>query len=133
MRTSVLSVAALALPSCASMAAVRVARSGSDVRVDLDAHPQLAEPNGMLKILPEGFTTPLYVVAVEGDFLALSAVCQHLGCTVGAQGDRFVCPCRGSTYARDGKVLKGPAERPLVQFPVKRSGRELVIRVVADR
>ena len=129
MRTTVLGMAALALPSCASLAAVRVPRSSGDVRLDLDAHPRLAESNGILKILPDGFTTPVYVVAVEGGFLALSAVCQHLGCTVGAQGDRFVCPCHGSTYARDGRVLRGPTERPLVQFPVVRSGRELVIRV----
>jgi Rieske Fe-S protein len=125
-----LGVIALALPACASVAAVRVPRGDGVVRLSLPEHPVLSSPAGILKILPDGFTTPVYVVVVEGGFVALSAVCQHLGCIVDAHGDRFVCPCHGSTYGRDGRVLRGPTMRPLMTYPVVRTGAaELTIQV----
>ncbi|MGH7507727.1 MAG: ubiquinol-cytochrome c reductase iron-sulfur subunit [Longimicrobiales bacterium] len=129
-RAAGLGVVAVALPGCASVAAVRVPRAGGAVRISLAEHPTLSRPDGMLKIVPEGFTTPVFIVAAAGGFVALSAVCQHLGCIVNARGDRFVCPCHGSTYGRDGRVLRGPTLRPLVRYPVERPGPdELVIRV----
>jgi Rieske Fe-S protein len=132
MRTTALSVVALSLPACASVAAIRVSRSNGEVRIIVADHPALSRPDGMLRLMPEGFTTPVYVVPAAGGFLALSSVCQHLGCTVNPQGDRFVCPCHGSTYARDGTVLRGPTERPLVRYPVVREADELIIRVGED-
>jgi Rieske Fe-S protein len=123
-------VCALALPACASVAAVRVPRDGNAVRLSIAQHPSLISP-GFLKVMPDGFTTPIWIVAADGGFLALSAVCQHLGCTVDRRGDRFVCPCHGSTYARDGAVLRGPTVKPLIRFPVERTGNEILIRVEA--
>jgi cytochrome b6-f complex iron-sulfur subunit len=56
----------------------------------------------------------------EKGFAVASAVCTHLGCTVGYfQNDgRFHCPCHGSVYAADGRVVHGPAPRPLEWFEV---------------
>jgi Rieske Fe-S protein len=54
----------------------------------------------------------------ESGYVALSPVCQHLGCTVNVEGALIVCPCHGSTYDREGKVLRGPTERGLVRYPV---------------
>ena len=56
----------------------------------------------------------------ESGFAVASAVCTHLGCTVGYfQNDgRFHCPCHGSVFGADGKVLHGPAPRPLEWFEV---------------
>lgn len=56
----------------------------------------------------------------ERGFAVASAVCTHLGCTVAffQSDDRFHCPCHGSVYAASGKVLHGPAPRPLNWFEV---------------
>ncbi len=53
-------------------------------------------------------------------FAVASAVCTHLGCTVGYfQSDRrFHCPCHGSVFSGDGAVVHGPAPKPLQWFEV---------------
>jgi len=45
----------------------------------------------------------------------MSSVCTHLGClTVWRQDEGIIaCPCHGSTFRPDGKVMGGPAPRPL--------------------
>ena len=48
-----------------------------------------------------------------GEFSALSLICQHLGCTVNSTSAGFVCPCHGSRYDTDGKLLRGPSEKGL--------------------
>lgn len=63
----------------------------------------------------------------EGEIYALSLVCTHLGCTVTVTPNDLVCPCHGSAYDRQGRVLKGPANRPLPRYRVERQGENLVI------
>ncbi len=46
-------------------------------------------------------------------FYALSLICTHLGCTVTVLEDAISCPCHGSRFDRQGKVLLGPATEPL--------------------
>ena len=55
-----------------------------------------------------------------GQFTAYSAVCPHQQCTVGfvSAKDGFACPCHGSRFAADGKLLQGPATRGLTAIPV---------------
>jgi Rieske Fe-S protein len=58
----------------------------------------------------------------EGDgYRALSAVCQHLGCSVrwDAPKKQFLCPCHGGVYDRDGHVVAGPPPRPLERLNVR--------------
>ena len=54
----------------------------------------------------------------ESSFTAIDAVCSHESCTVtGFEGTAYVCPCHGSRYDRNGRVLNGPAVAALRQFP----------------
>jgi glycine/D-amino acid oxidase-like deaminating enzyme/nitrite reductase/ring-hydroxylating ferredoxin subunit len=47
----------------------------------------------------------------NGKLNAVSAVCTHMGCIVGwnSTGKTWDCPCHGSRFAADGKVINGPA------------------------
>jgi cytochrome b6-f complex iron-sulfur subunit len=63
----------------------------------------------------------------QSSAVCFSATCTHMGCTVNPSGTKYVCPCHGSTYdARTGKVLGGPAPRPLPKIPVTVSGGEVL-------
>lgn len=44
---------------------------------------------------------------------AISITCTHLGCIIKPSATGFDCPCHGSRFAPDGKVIKGPAPAPL--------------------
>jgi menaquinol-cytochrome c reductase iron-sulfur subunit len=50
-----------------------------------------------------------------------SPICTHLGCYYkwDAGTGHFECPCHESVFSADGKVLGGPAPRPLDTLPVK--------------
>jgi Rieske Fe-S protein len=58
----------------------------------------------------------LFVIHDDEGFGVLGAVCTHLGCIVAAEPDGFACPCHGSRFGRDGKVVRGPAPSPLAWY-----------------
>lgn len=116
--------------ACASLVARPVPVTDGRVRIALAEHPELTRPDGSLKVMPEGASDPLYVLRLEdGQFAVISPICTHQGCTVDIQGPRLVCPCHGSTYDRQGRVLRGPAERALTRAAVQLSDGVLVIQV----
>jgi Rieske Fe-S protein len=120
------------LSACASLAARPVPITDGRIRLALADHPELTRPDGALKILPHGATDPLYVLRLaDGQFAVISPICTHQGCTVDIQGTRLVCPCHGSTYDREGRVLRGPAQRSLARFTTTVSDGALVIDAMA--
>jgi len=54
-------------------------------------------------------------------FYAISSTCTHLGCTVARSKDGFACPCHGSRFNSQGRVVGGPAPRPLPWLEVSRA------------
>ena len=64
-----------------------------------------------------------------GSFLALSAVCTHLGCIVKWVDDKgeFLCPCHGGRFSTEGTVLGGPPPKPLETYTVTIDATDLVV------
>jgi Rieske Fe-S protein len=56
------------------------------------------------------------VVRTATGMQAVNLRCTHLGCTVTATLDGFVCPCHGSRFGCGGQVEQGPATRALAQL-----------------
>lgn len=67
---------------------------------------------------PDG--APVLIVRESaGSFLAMSMLCTHALCIVGApHSGVLTCPCHGSQYNLQGQVLRGPAFRPLARYNV---------------
>ncbi len=53
--------------------------------------------------------------AEDGSLVAVSPRCTHMGCTVdwNASAHVWECPCHGSRYSPDGRVVRGPSEKDL--------------------
>lgn len=67
-------------------------------------------------------------VVREGNrYHALSLVCTHLGCTVEVTPKTVACPCHGSVFDRSGKVVRGPADRPLERYEIEDRGEFLAV------
>jgi len=78
-------------------------------------------PSGSALMFKFGFEPCLLIHHADGKWVALSARCTHLGCTVpwSAAERRFVCPCHASTFAITGEVSGPPAPRPLDLLEVR--------------
>ncbi len=61
-----------------------------------------------------------WLSTTERGVAALYKVCTHLGCIFDwkpTEG-KFICPCHGSQFQRDGTFISGPAPRSLDRFPI---------------
>jgi len=71
-----------------------------------------------------------FISYVDEGLLAMYRKCTHLGCTVPdwnfAEG-QFHCPCHGSLFDRYGRVVAGPAPRPLDLMEVTVVGGKVVV------
>lgn len=71
-----------------------------------------------------------WVVKNEGNqIVAFGPNCTHLGCAYHWEAGQkdFLCPCHNSVFSIDGKVVSGPAPRPLDRFQTKLQGNKLLI------
>ena len=66
----------------------------------------------------------------DQSFVAVDAVCSHQSCTItGIDGTTYVCPCHGSRYDRNGRVMQGPATASLRQFSTSFASGVLTINL----
>ncbi|MFA5933224.1 MAG: Rieske 2Fe-2S domain-containing protein [Microgenomates group bacterium] len=56
-----------------------------------------------------------------GKLHSVSAICTHMGCTVGwnNQDKTWDCPCHGSSFDKFGKVINGPAPTDLLAIELE--------------
>jgi cytochrome b6-f complex iron-sulfur subunit len=78
-------------------------------------------PAGSVLMFKFGPSPAMLIHHKDGRWVALSAVCSHLGCTVQyeADADRIHCACHGGVYnAYTGANVSGPPPKPLKLFKV---------------
>jgi menaquinol-cytochrome c reductase iron-sulfur subunit len=80
------------------------------------------------KIISEK-STAWVVKTADNGVTAFGPQCTHLGCAYHWEEgkDSFLCPCHTSLFSIDGKVLSGPAPRPLDRYDTKVQGARLFL------
>jgi Rieske Fe-S protein len=117
---------------CAMTGLTTYRRTAHDRRLELTPgdYPELASPGGAIEIEVDELSDSIVVVRTgTSEYATISSVCTHLGCTVRKDGSFFRCPCHGSTYAMDGSVVRGPAERNLTTYQTELLGGILIIHL----
>jgi len=73
--------------------------------------------------------TAWVVKHADNSIVAFGPQCTHLGCAYhwDEGKDDFLCPCHTSVFSIDGKVISGPAPRPLDRFDIKVQGNKLLL------
>ena len=133
-----LMIAALGLPAAAYLLIpARLRRNNDWVEVgDLaqltpNAPVQLAFRRNRVdgwRVISEKGTA--WVVKLSGnEVVAYAPQCTHLGCAYHWDSNKteFVCPCHNSLFSLDGKVLGGPAPRPLDRYQTRIEGNKLFV------
>ncbi|MFD7920286.1 Rieske (2Fe-2S) protein [Streptomyces sp. NPDC059740] len=64
----------------------------------------------------------------EGAYKCFTATCTHAGCVLDkVEKEVGSCPCHGSRFdVATGKVVHGPAEKPLTEVPVRARGGKII-------
>jgi len=65
----------------------------------------------------------------EQQIVAFGPQCTHLGCAYHweERSSEFLCPCHSSVFSVDGKVVSGPAPRPLDRYDTKIENGKLLL------
>jgi menaquinol-cytochrome c reductase iron-sulfur subunit len=65
----------------------------------------------------------------DNQVVAYGPQCTHLGCAYHWEqnANQFFCPCHNSVFALDGKVVAGPAPRPLDRYDTRIEGTKVLI------
>jgi menaquinol-cytochrome c reductase iron-sulfur subunit len=88
----------------------------------------IEQRDGWRKVLSE---KPVYVLkGPDGHPRVLSAVCPHLGCTIGWNADKgqFVSPCHNGVFTADGTLVSGPPPRDMDQLDATIQDGRLKVR-----
>lgn len=101
-------------------------------------------PQGAEKFIPVGTLTDLQqkgqlsqgeILVIPSpsapkEVIAVNPSCTHAGCAVSwdKQQTAFICPCHGSQFGSDGKVLQGPADKPLTTYTTKLEGDKILVK-----
>lgn len=81
------------------------------------------------KLFPFGERPAILIRKPDGSYVALTAVCTHLNCTVQYRaGEHDVwCACHNGVYSLQGHNVSGPPPRPLEEFEVHIQDNDIVV------
>ena len=107
---------------------------GNELTIDLTVQNALTQAGGFLLVSRVG-SSSVRAVVVNTDgatFKAFTSICTHEQCDISSYNSgtqELRCPCHGSTFDLDGNVSGGPANGPISEFSVTRSGDTIRVSV----
>ncbi len=103
-----------------STPAQKAAAAGNVTSTTLDGADKL--PAKSVMMFKFGSEPAMLIHHADGSWVALGAVCSHLGCTVSFEADknRIFCACHGGVYdPKTGETVSGPPPKGLKKFKVE--------------
>lgn len=88
-------------------------------------------PVGSAMVFKFGVKPALLIHHEDGSWVAMSAVCTHMGCTVAYDPTKtkIVCECHGGQFdAKTGENVSGPPPKPLEKFEVVVAEGSITVR-----
>ena len=88
-------------------------------------------PKGSALIFKFGARPAMLIHHEDDSWVALDAVCTHMGCTVAYDPNRneIKCACHGGVYnARTGENISGPPPRPLTKYVIAMTADSLTVK-----
>ncbi len=81
------------------------------------------------KVFRFGSKPGILIYTSGGDYVAFSAICTHLDCTVQYREDfkHIWCACHNGHFDLTGKNISGPPPRPLEAYKVDIRGEDVVV------
>ena len=130
-RRAFLSLVSLATGAVATLTALPA--RAKKLAFALAKAPALGTVGGAATVTLKGRTV-LFVRDGDASLRAVDPTCTHKACAVEYRSDarEFRCPCHGSRFSIEGKVLNGPAPSDLTSFPAELSGDRVVVDLPED-
>ena len=77
----------------------------------------------------EALQFPICLYKKNNNYNAVYMQCTHQGCELNPNKNSLVCPCHGSEFSTDGKVMNPPAEKELKQFNIITDNENIYIEL----
>jgi len=109
--------------------------NNGEVKISLDKVPKLKEKGYGLKFHVAGPENEIKIVLVHANddqFYALENKCTHGGRELVYRADDEIMRCTSfghSKFELDGDLVKGPAKRDLMHFPITADHNEIIITI----
>lgn len=75
------------------------------------------------------YNFPICIVPKGDRYVASLMKCTHRGCELNIGGGIYSCPCHGSEFTLEGKVLQGPAIESLTTFEIETDNDNIYIKL----
>lgn len=114
---------AIALTGCATLPVVKTASDGKTLKVPLSA---FAKSSSVLVRNKDQEYDILLIKKTDG-YTALQMKCTHRDTALNSSATSIHCTDHGSRFDLEGKVLEGPAKKPLKTYLVAATETEAII------
>ena len=120
------------LSACAAAITFRTRLLDERVVLSHNELEELFRVGDIVLLAAEGLPEAIVLIRKNaGSYRALGARCTHLGCRVRPGKHALICPCHGSVFDLEGKVIRGPAQEPLPGYALE--VKETAVEILVSR
>jgi len=127
--------ASLALQSCASIYYANATKNENMLTIQKSEFKRVVRDKERIRqfvlLNPNVLGFPICLYRHTDEVYSASLMqCTHQGCELSVGGGIYSCPCHGSEFSVDGKVLEGPADKDLRQFKTTIDNTNIYVHLV---